>query len=316
MTTRIRPSAYLPCLVALFVLAWLGATTVPVRTAQSDLDALMTRALARRDTSWKALPQFVLDERSEAEVVGPTGARILAERRDYAWFPRDGVFVRSPLRVNGRTVSEAERRTEEADFITRERRRDERRRKNESAREDAAGAPAGDDTAEALAAAVRPYFLVNNSFLLDLKHEPGRYGLVGRETLNGREVVKVEYYPTALFQSGRARPNRRARERDERITERVNKAVLVTLWIDPAISQIVRYELDDVDLGFLPGQWLVRITEGRTTMTLSEVLPDVWLPTVAETMVRMQSPAGPVEGRWRLTYTNHKRADVGTRLVK
>jgi hypothetical protein len=163
---------------------------------------------------------------------------------------------------------------------------------------------------------VRPYFLVNNSFLLDLTHEPGRYGLVGRDTLAGRQVVKVEYYPTALFQSGRARPNRRARERDDRITERVNKAVLVTLWIDPAISQIVRYEFDDIELGFLPGQWLARVTDGRTTMTLSEVLPEVWLPTVAETTVRLQSPVGPIEARWRLTYFNHKRAEIGTRLVK
>lgn len=316
MANRIRPTAYLPCLAALIVCASVVAATVPVRTAPSDLDALMMRTLAHRDTSWKTLPQLVLDERSEAEILGPTGARILAERRDYAWFPRDGVFVRSPIRLNGRAVSETERRAEEADFIARERRRDERRQKNASAREDDAGAPAGDDTAEALASAVRPYFLVNNSFLLGLKYEPGRYGLVGRDTLDGRQVVKVEYYPTALFQSGRARPNRRARERDSRITERVNKAVLVTLWIDPAISQIVRYELDDVDLGFLPGQWLVRITEGRTTMTLSEVLPEVWLPTVAETMVRMQSPAGPVEGRWRLTYANHKRVEIATRLVK
>jgi len=316
MANRIRPTAYLPCLAALIVLASVLAATVPVRTAPSDLDALMMRALARRDTSWKALPQIVLDERSEAEVIGPSGARILTERHEYSWFPRDGVFVRSPTRLNGRAVGEAERRSRETAFATRERRRSEPQPEREPAREDVTGAPAGDDTAAALATAVRPYFLVNNSFLLDLTHEPGRYGLVGRDTLAGRQVVKVEYYPTALFQSGRARPNRRARERDSRITERVNKAVLVTLWIDPAISQIVRYELDDVDLGFLPGQWLVRITEGRTAMTLSEVLPDVWLPTVAETMVRMQSPAGPVEGRWRLTYANHKRAEIATRLVK
>jgi len=316
MTTRIRPSAYPRSLLLLMCVVAYGGLTSPSAQAPSDLDQLVERALARRDSNWKTLPQFVLDERADVEVLGPSGARVFAQRSEYTWFPRDGVFVRSPLRINGRGVTDAQRQAAEAAFIARERRRDERRRETAPPAESAPERPLTPETAEALTATMQPLFLANNSLLMDLKYEPGRYGLVGRETRGGREVVKVEYYPTALFRSGRARPNRRVRERDRKIPERLNKASLLTLWIDPAQAQIVRYEYADVDLGFLPGQWLSRVVDGRASMSLDEVLPGVWLPTAAESLVRLQSPAGPVEARFAIAYTNYRRAEVGTRIVK
>lgn len=297
------------------ILAGASLPTLAAR-APSDLDQLVERALARRDSSWKMLPQLVLDERADIEMTGPSGARLFAQRSDYTWFPRDGIFVRSPLRINGRAVTDAQRQTEEAEFIARVRRQSARRRETASPEADVTDAPLTPETAEALTAAVRPFFLENNSLLMALKYEPGRYGLVGRDTQGQREVVKIEYYPTALFMAGRARPNRRVRERDRQVTARLNKASLLTLWIDPARSQIVRYEYADVDLGFLPGQWLARVVDGRSSMSLDEVLPDVWLPTTAESLVRLQSPVGPVEARYALAYTNYRRADVGARVVK
>jgi len=293
-----------------------GCLVVPAAQAPSDLDQLVERALARRDSHWKTLPQLVLEERDDLEMLGPSGARLFAQRSDFTWFPRDGVFVRSPLRINGRAVTEAQRQIEEADFIARERRRDERRRATASPAVDAPELPLTPETAEALTAAVRPSFLQNNSLLMALRYEPGRYGLVGRETRAGRGVVKIEYYPTTLFMAGRARPNRRVRERDSKVTERLNKASLLTLWIDPAQSQIVRYEYADVDLGFLPGQWLARVVDGRSSMSLDEVLPGIWLPTRAESFVRLQLPAGPVEARFSIAYANYRRAEVGTRILK
>ena len=57
----------------------------------------MERVLARRDENWKKLQQYVLDERETLDLTGPGGARLYGFRRDYSWFMRDGIFVRSPL---------------------------------------------------------------------------------------------------------------------------------------------------------------------------------------------------------------------------
>jgi hypothetical protein len=51
-----------------------------VLLAQTDLDAFMREVLARRDENWKKLQQYVLDEREEIEVRGPTGAPLFGDR--------------------------------------------------------------------------------------------------------------------------------------------------------------------------------------------------------------------------------------------
>src|SRR5581483_7829088 len=94
---------------------------------QTDLDAFMRDVLATRDENWKKLQQYVLDERESIELRGPGRTPMWGERRDYTWFIRDGFFVRSPLRVNGVAIGEADRRRYEADFLAREQRRERRR---------------------------------------------------------------------------------------------------------------------------------------------------------------------------------------------
>ena len=39
----------------------------------------------------------------------------------------------------------------------------------------------------------------------------------------------------------------------------MNKNALVTLWVDPAEHQILKYDFENIDLDFLPGRSLVRI---------------------------------------------------------
>ena len=103
--------------------------TLPARQASgTDLDQLMERVLARRDENWKKLQQYVLDERETFDLAGPGGARLYGFRRDYNWFLREGVFIRSPLRADGVTLSEEQRRKAEADWLRREKRRSERRK--------------------------------------------------------------------------------------------------------------------------------------------------------------------------------------------
>src|ERR1051325_3648232 len=89
----------------------------PRALAQTDLDALMRDVLARRDDNWKKLQQYILDEHEEFELRGPTRLPMWGEKRDYTWFIKGGFFRRSPLRANGATVGESERRKYEADYL-------------------------------------------------------------------------------------------------------------------------------------------------------------------------------------------------------
>jgi len=111
----------------------------------------------------------------------------------------------------------------------------------------------------------------------------------------GAEVVKVEYYPQRMFsdddkdrgdakdeaaRADRERQRERRREKDieNRIERQMNKTALITLWIDPAEHQIVKYTFDNVWLDFLPGGWLVRVDDIGASMTMGQPFPGVWLP--------------------------------------
>src|SRR5215471_9067151 len=117
-------TTFAACLAAAVV--W---TAVPpsLRAQGSDLDAFMRQVLAKRDDNWKKLQQYVLDERETIDLRGPGKVQLWGERHDYTWFIRDGFFVRSPVKFNGVTISEADRRKYEDDYLNRQKRRDRRR---------------------------------------------------------------------------------------------------------------------------------------------------------------------------------------------
>ena len=98
-------------------IAVLLLTTAFPAAQPSDLDQLMERVLARRDENWKKLQQYVLEERETFDLTGPGGARLYGFGRDYSWFMQEGIFVRSPLRADGVTLSESDRRKAESDWI-------------------------------------------------------------------------------------------------------------------------------------------------------------------------------------------------------
>ena len=107
--------------VGILLCAWVAGAPA---TSQSDIDALMKRVLATRDENWKKLQQYLLEEHVTSEVQNGS-ARIWGERREFQWFLRDGYFIRSPLKINGMTVSDADRRAEEERYFQRAKARDE-----------------------------------------------------------------------------------------------------------------------------------------------------------------------------------------------
>jgi hypothetical protein len=130
-------------LVALLSVALLATVLPGGVSAQSDLDAFMERVLARRDDNWKKLQQYVLEEKEAFDLTGPGGLPLWGMRREYSWFIRQGVFVRSPVKANGVELSEADRRKAEADWLRREVGREERRKRR--AERDQQGLPAEAD---------------------------------------------------------------------------------------------------------------------------------------------------------------------------
>jgi hypothetical protein len=156
---------------------------------------------------------------------------------------------------------------------------------------------------------VEPAF-VSHAYFLRFRFEPNHYALVGREIVDGRSVLRIEYYPSELFREGRTRPNRRVREREENIEEKMNKVSLVTLWVDREAHQILQYAFDDIDMDFLPGRSLARVDDLKATMRMGQPFPGVWLPKDIEMRFRMTLAAGAVGARYLVEYYDYRQADV------
>jgi hypothetical protein len=293
--------------------------------SQSDLDDFMSRVLARRDENWKKLQQYVLDERERVEMRGPAGIPLWGEAREYTWYIRDGFFVRSPTKANGVSIGESDRREYEEEFLKRAKDRDQKREKPTGA----APSPAPErvpqdmpsDTGTVLAQVRQPQFM-DSAYFLKFKFEQGKYALVGREKFEGRDVLRIEYYPTRLFtheqddEAKRKRENRKDRGEDyeAQMEKMMNKVALVTLWVEPAAHQIVKYAFDNVNLDFLPAAWLVRLSDLKATMTMSQPFPDVWLPRDVEMLFEAMLAIGPINMKYHLDYHDYRQATTSGRI--
>ena len=300
-------------------------TLAPIRSeAQTDLDAFMRQVLAKRDDNWKKLQQYVLDERETIDLRGPSRVPLWGERRDYTWYIRDGFFVRSPLKFNGVEISEGERRKFEADYLAQAKRRDQRRGRgsdqpNPPDRRDPPDPPDQPDPTSAdvggLLKQTRQPGFISSAYFLRFKFEEGKYALVGHESLDDRDVLKIEYYPARLF-GGTDRRRRKDGTKDEdraydaEFQRLMNKVSLVTIWVEPKSQQIVKYTFNNLPFEFLPGQWLVHVDDLRATMTMSQPFPDVWLPRDLEFAFGISLAVGQVDMRYALEYHDYRRADV------
>jgi hypothetical protein len=282
----------------------------------------MRRVLARRDENWKKLQQYVLDEEERLHVFGPGGLRLYGFVREYTWFIRQGFFIRSPVRFDGVRISEEERAREEERWVEREKSRE--RRAQERAKERGEEVPKSDEAAtppppdpsapvDVLRNSLEPQF-VSMAYFLRFKFEPGHYALAGRERLNDRDVLRVEYYPAELFNEGRSRPNKRVRERDDQIEEKMNKVSLVTMWNDPSEHQIVQYTFDNIDMDFLPGRSLVRVDEMKASMKMLQPFPNVWLPGSIDMRFLLTTAMGSIEASYEVEYQDYRLAEVTTRI--
>ena len=300
-----------------------SAAPASSQAAATDLDALMARVLANRDETWRSLQEYLLAERETFSLVGPDGAPMFGLDKEFLWVAREGRAVRSPMRVNGVAIGEATRRREEAKWQADEDRRAERA--SEKAQSETA------TTAEVEQAMRRgePRFISEVQFLR-FRFEPGNYYLVGKEMLAGREVLRIEYYPRRLFaddfEEGRAERERGKQQgtggksktvdldENDRLERAINKVSLVTLWVDPAVSQVVRYTFDNVDFNFLPGRSLVRVDKAAATMTMGQPFPGVWLPESLTVAGALTLATGTYRAEYARRFSDYRQSDVQMRF--
>jgi hypothetical protein len=283
----------------------------------AELDAFMAQVLTRRDENWKKVQQYILDERERVELRGPGETLLWGSRREYIWYPRDGFFVRSPIRFNGVAISEAERERYEQDFLRRTKNRDERAKQQGKETEGTADVAPSD--LQGLLQQTREPQFVSSAYLLKFKFEEGHYALVGRETIDKKSVLRIEYYPARLFSDD---PDTRAEARAKQVSgsksrgdaygdemqRLMNKVSRVTIWVEPDQKQIVKYTFENIGLDFLPASWLVRVTELRANMLMSEAFPGVWLPSRVDVLGSFLLAPGPFAVSYDIQYSGYREA--------
>ena len=325
------PSSRLHWLAAVAVCAALSLGSMPV---QNDLDAFMRQVVATRDANWKKLQQYIFDEREQMDMRGSQRVPIWGERREYTWFVRDGFFIRSPVKANGVTIGEADRRTFEAAYLKQAQDREKRPHGPAAPGADGTSVQAadppgtavqsGDDLAQDVGGVLRqtrePQF-ISSAYFLRFKFEEGRYALVGREKLGGRDVLRVEYYPARMFGGTDRRrtapgkePTDADKARDAEFERLMNKVALVTLWVEPQAHQILKYTFDNVGFDFLPAQWLVHVSDFKATMIVGQPFPDVWLPTNLDMNLALTMAFGQIDVRYGLEYHDYRVPEVTSKI--
>jgi hypothetical protein len=300
------------------------STAASAAAAQTDLDAFMGEVLAHRDANWKKLQQYVLDEHEAIDVRGPANVPLWGERRDYTWYLRDGFFVRSPVKFNGVAIAESDRVAYEKEYLRSVQERDKRRVRGQDApaapppaAPSGGGADAGN--VEALITQTREPAFISSAYFLRFTFEPGRYALVGRESLDDRTVLRIEYYPEKLFGGTDRRRSDKPAGDDDHAHDRefqrlMNKVALVTLWIEPVSHQIVKYTFDNVGFDFFPARWLVHINDLHASMRMSQPFPDVWLPQALDMALSITLAVGQFDVHYGLDYRDYRRADVAVKV--
>jgi hypothetical protein len=309
----------------ILLLLVLAAPPIAAQEA-TDLDEFMSRVLARRDDNWRKLQQYVLDERERVLLLGPGNVRFYGLDREYTWYIRDGVFVRSPVRFDGAAIGESDRRKYEDEWLARQKEREAKDGQS------AVTPPTGTlgDGGDVLNQLTKEPQFVSAAYFLKFKFEPGRYAFAGPDTYENTRVLKIEYYPTRLYADDKdtkstETPDEERRERtgeekakekelEARLEHQFNKVALITLWIEPEAHQIVKYEFQNIGLDFLPGRSLVRVDDVMASMEMGQPFKGVWLPRRIDGNGAVTLALGTFELRFDVEYSDYREASTGAKV--
>ena len=239
----------------------------------------MERVLEQREIDWDELYDYVFSESIMLDFSGMEIAAIESFEHEYIWFVRDGYLVRSPFRMNGVEVSAEERVEYESEWL--------------------ADMQEGEHSTR-----------IERDSFFDFEFEPGNYFFAGREVFEGREVVRIEYYPTHLFSDEDDEDS----DEDDEFDRAFDKTSLVTMLIIPEEYQIVKTTFDNVGLDFLPGRWLVRVEEIKASMVMDMPIEGVWLPKLIEASGRISMASGELSLEFAREFYDYKQTEVGAQV--
>jgi hypothetical protein len=145
----------------------------------------------------------------------------------------------------------------------------------------------------------------------------------------GREVVRIEYYPTrAVFSdeddepAGHQDERRRRRDPDEddeldeeKIGHMFAKTSRVSMLILPEEHQIVHWIFENVGFEFLPYRWLVRLDELHASMTMDQPIEGVWLPREIRAAARASTASFALEIEYSREFGDYKEPAVGAGVI-
>ena len=268
------------------------------RAAQDDVDAFMEQALANREIDWEATYDYVFNELEKLRIRGAEIAALQSFDQEYTWYVREGYLVRSPWSINGVEVDKETREEAELEWIA-------------DVKEDENNAR------------------IQRDSFFDFEFEPGNYLFAGREVFEGREVVKIEYYPTdAVFgdddEGERQQRGDRDRDRDrdeddefdeEEFEHMFAKTSLVTLLVVPEEHQIVKWTFENVGFDFLPYRWVFRMDELRASMVMNQPIEGVWLPHQIQLSARASTASFDLEVAYSREFSDYKEPAVGAGVV-
>jgi hypothetical protein len=314
----LKPSGLRRLSLALLLLSLIPSPAL-AQTQPNELDAFMEKVLAQRERNRITLQQYVLDERETFELLGPARLPLHRQDREFTWYVRDGVHVRSPVRFAGVAVGDEERRKYEEDWLRRERAREERKKKKDAESGKPVEPPGEAEPPDASGNTPLPApRFVSEAYFMEFKFEPGNYYLAGREKLDGVDVLRIEYYPKRMFDDDdppEKRKQDKGQEFEDRINRQMNKTALITLWVDPKEHQIVKYTFDNVWMDFLPGAWVVRVDEIRASMEMGQPFPGIWLPKGIDIRAGATLAMGSFDGTYSRTFKEYRQAEVKTKIT-
>lgn len=273
--------AILRSVVLVAAVAWASAMPT-ARAPANDIDTLMERVLENRYAAWRTLGDFTLRSTLAVDLEAPLEFPYSRLRREYEWYVLDGVTVRSPVRIDGLDIGPDDRRDAEEDW-----KRGERRRRAHGDPQDLA-----------------PRFVSDAFYGTEFPFEPGAYYFAGRDTVAGREVVRIEYYPAGLDDKA-SHP---------RLNQGFNKTSLVTFWVDVETEQIAKYAFANAGMDFLPLRWLARV-EGFEASAEMIPIGGVWMPLRTTVSGRIMTAAGAFQGSITQEFFDYREAETGARLI-
>jgi hypothetical protein len=288
----------------------------------NDLDSFMAKVLTRRKLNQEALKDYVLNDVEQFEAIGPGEVTLFRTKREYLWYVRDGIHVRSPIRFDGVTIGKTERKEHEDKWIKEEQEREKSRAESRAKASEDQSPP--DPNKPAFMTQIAEPRFISEAYFLHFKFESGNYYLAGKERFEGRDVFVIEYYPTDLFHDERQagagnrqdkdKPQKPPSKKEVLIDRQMNKTSMVTLWVDPAEYQIVKYTFTNVWMDFLPAAWMLRVDHLKASMEMSQAIPGVWLPRNLSIQAGLSLAVGLYAARYDRKFFDYKRAEVTTTI--